>query len=74
MFASCAWLWEDPIRPETAGALRSAARAARLLDRVAGTGLEGRLVADLALVRGPHGQDGVELLHAALLAVGQRLR
>jgi hypothetical protein len=74
MFASCAWFWEDPIRPETAGALRSAARAARLLDRVAGTGLEGRLVADLALVRGPHGQDGVELLHAALLAVGQRLR
>jgi hypothetical protein len=22
MFASCAWFWEDPLRPETAGALR----------------------------------------------------
>ena len=74
MFASCAWFWEDPLRPETAGALRSATRAARLVDRLAGTGLERRLVADLALVHGPGGQDGVALLHAALRAVGQRLR
>ena len=74
MFASCAWFWEDPLRPETAGALRSATRAARLMDRLAGTGMERRLVADLALVHGPGGQDGVALLHAALLAVGQRLQ
>ncbi len=74
MFASCAWFWDDPIRVETAGALRAATRAARLVDHVAGSSLERRLVADLALVHGPGGQDGVELLHAALLAVGQRLR
>ncbi len=74
MFASCAWFWDDPIRVETAGALRAATRAARILDHVAGSSLERRLVADLALVHGPGGQDGVALLHAALLAVGQRLR
>jgi hypothetical protein len=74
MFASCAWFWEDPMRPETAGALRAATRAARLMDRVAGAGLERRLVADLSLVHGPGGQDGVGMLHAALVAVGQRLR
>ena len=74
MFASCAWFWEDPLRPETAGALRSATRAARLLDHIAGTGLERRMIADLALVHGPGGQDGIELLHGALVAVGQRLR
>jgi hypothetical protein len=74
MFASCAWFWDDPIRVETAGALRAATRAARLVDHVSGSSLERRLVADLALVHGPGGQDGVELLHAALLAVGQRLR
>jgi hypothetical protein len=74
MFASCAWFWEDPLRPETAGALRAATRAARLVDHLAGTGLERRLTADLGLVHGPGGQDGVALLHAALGAVGQRLR
>jgi hypothetical protein len=74
MFASCAWFWEDPLRPETAGALRSATRAARLLDHLAGTGLERRMIADLALVHGPGGQDGAALLHDALVAVGQRLR
>ncbi len=30
MFASCGWFWDDPARIETAGALRSAVRAARL--------------------------------------------
>ena len=40
MFASCGWFWEDPVRTETAGALRAAARAARLVDGLAGTALE----------------------------------
>src|SRR6187200_44119 len=74
MFTSCAWFWEDPLRPETAGALRSATRAARLMDSLAGTTLERRLIADLALIHGPGGQDGVELLRTAMQAVGQPLR
>jgi Domain of unknown function (DUF3536)/Glycosyl hydrolase family 57 len=74
MFASCGWFWEDPLRPETAGALRSATRAAQLMDRVAGTALERRMVADLELVHGPGGEDGVALLRSALAAVGQPLR
>ena len=36
-----------PARIETAGALRAAVRAARLIDGLAGTALERRLVADL---------------------------
>jgi Domain of unknown function (DUF3536)/Glycosyl hydrolase family 57 len=74
MFASCAWFWEDPHRPETAGALRAATRAARLMDELTGSGLERRFVADLAMIHGPGAQDGVTLLGAALQAVGQRLR
>ncbi len=69
MFASCGWFWEDPVRIETAGALRAAVRAARLIDGLAGTDLEGRLVADLALI-GVDGGDGVDLLRTALSAVG----
>jgi hypothetical protein len=46
--------------------LRAAVRAARLIDGLAGTGLEHRLVADLSLVS----PDGVGLLDAALAAVG----
>ncbi len=72
MFASCAWFWEDPLRTETAGALRSATRAARLVDDLAGTGLERRLAADIGPIRGPGGQGGAELLRTALMAVGQR--
>jgi hypothetical protein len=72
MFASCGWFWDDPIRVETAGALRAATRAARLVDAVAGTDLERRLVADLALVS-VEGSDGVALLRLALSAVGVRL-
>jgi Domain of unknown function (DUF3536)/Glycosyl hydrolase family 57 len=72
MFASCAWFWESPDRIETAGALRAAARAARLVDWSAGTDLERRLVDDLALLDG-HGVNGVDLLRSALEAVGQRL-
>ena len=66
------WFWESPDRIETAGALRAAARAARLVDRSAGTDLERRLVDDLALLDGD-GVNGVGLLRAALEAVGQRL-
>ena len=54
MFASCAWFWESPERPETASALRAATRAARLIDNLAATALEARLDADLALVDGEH--------------------
>ena len=66
MFASCGWFWDAPARIETAGALRAAVRAARLMDGLAGTELERRLVADLALVSA----DGIGLLDAALAAVG----
>ena len=73
MFASCGWFWEDPVRPETAGALRTAVRAARLVDALHDSGLERRLLDDLALVRDPSGRDGVELLRSALRAVGQQV-
>ncbi len=51
MFASDAWFWDDPVRPETMGVLRAAAWAARRMDGLAGSGLERRLIADLAMVR-----------------------
>jgi Domain of unknown function (DUF3536)/Glycosyl hydrolase family 57 len=68
MYASCAWFWEVPDRIETAGALRAAVRAARLIDGLASTDLETRLVGDLALLDGAG--DGVDLLRTALAAVG----
>jgi hypothetical protein len=71
MFASCGWFWEDPIRPETLGVLRAATRAARLIDGLAGSGLEARLAADLALVVGPGGDTGESIRRAALAAVGR---
>ena len=74
MFASDGWYWDDPSRPETAAVLRSAARAARLADGLAGAGavLERRLVADLALFSSPGLQiDGVEIYRRALAEVGQ---
>jgi hypothetical protein len=74
MFASDGWFWDDPARPETAGVLRAAARAVRLVDHVsAGAGdLERRLVADLALFSSPgHGIDGAEIYRLALDEVGQ---
>ncbi|HLO35139.1 MAG TPA: DUF3536 domain-containing protein, partial [Candidatus Deferrimicrobium sp.] len=74
MFASDGWFWDDPARQETAGVLRAAARAARLIDgQAAGAGdLEGRLVADLALFTSPgHGIDGAEIYRLALEEVGQ---
>ncbi len=69
MFASCAWFWESPDRIETAGALRAAVRAARLVDELAGTDLESRLRADVGLLVG-NGHGGVQLLRQALIAVG----
>ena len=72
MFASDGWFWDDPARPETAAVLRAAARAARLVDDLAGTDLEGRLVEDLALFSSPgHGVDGAEIYCHALAEVGQ---
>jgi hypothetical protein len=69
MFASCAWFWDRPDRVETAGTLRAATRAARLMDGLAGTDLEARLIADLAHLEFD-GVDGVDLLGAALSSVG----
>jgi hypothetical protein len=72
MFASDAFFWEDPSRPETLQALRFAAHAARLVDASAGVRLEAAFVDDLAALRSPlTGADGVELYTRALSAVGQ---
>jgi len=72
MFASDGWYWDDPMRPETASVLRAAARAARLVDGLAGTGLEERLIADLALLTSPgHPVDGAAIYERALDEVGQ---
>jgi hypothetical protein len=69
MFASCAWFWDRADRIETAGALRAATRAARLVDAISGTDLERRLIGDLRLIEA-EGIDGVALLDIALRAVG----
>jgi hypothetical protein len=72
MFASDGWFWDDPIRTETRQVLRAAARAARLIDGLAGTRLERRLVADLALFQSPSsGADGAAIYRTALADVGQ---
>ena len=72
MFASDAWFWDDPIRPETKQVLRSAARAVRLVDEELGTALEDRLVADLGLFSSPsRGLDGAEIYRTALGEIGQ---
>jgi hypothetical protein len=72
MFASDAWYWDDPARPETKGVLRAAAWAARRIDALAGSRLEPRLVADLALLSSPgHRIDGAEIYRRALVEVGQ---
>ncbi len=71
MFASDGWYWEEPSRPETRQVLRSAARAARLIDAIAGTRLEGRLLDDLSLVVAPtRGIDGAAIYREALAEVG----
>jgi hypothetical protein len=72
MFASDGWFWDDPVRTETRQVLRAAARAAGLVDGLAGTGLERRLVADLALFTSPSsGLDGAAIYRTALADVGQ---
>jgi len=72
MFASDGWFWDEPDRPETRQVLRSAARAARLVDGRTGSRLERRLVADLALLRSPAtGFDGAEIYAQALAEVDQ---
>ena len=72
MFSSCGWFWDDPSRPETRQVLRAAARAVRLMDELAGTDLEGRLVTDLATFVSPAlGIDGGMIYRGALSEVGQ---
>jgi hypothetical protein len=72
MFASDGWFWDDPARSETAQILRAAARAVRLIDGIAGTHLERRLVDDLSVLRSPSlGSDGSALYRESLAAVGQ---
>ena len=72
MFASCGWFWDDPYRPETRQVMRAAARAVRLVDGLADTDLERRLVADLAALVSPSlGIDGAMLYRRALSEVGQ---
>jgi hypothetical protein len=72
MFASDGWYWDDPTRPETAQNLLAAARAVRIVDGLAGTALEGRLVADLSILRSPAlGIDGSVIYRHALAEVGQ---
>jgi hypothetical protein len=73
MFASDAWFWDDPIRPETRQVLRFAARAARLTDQIGGTDLERRFVEDLTLLHSPRqGVDGAAIYRTALEEVGQQ--
>ena len=72
MFASDGWYWEEPARPETKHVLRCAARAAQLVDRIAGTRLEQRLLEDLGLFVAPtRGIDGAAIYREALAEVGQ---
>jgi len=72
MFASDGWFWDDPVRTETRQVMRAAARAARLIDGLAGTSLERRLVEDLGLFTSPStGQSGAEIYRTALADVGQ---
>ena len=72
MFASCGWFWDEPFRPETRQVLLSAARAVRIVDDLAGTSLERRLVADLATFVSPGlGIDGATIYRHALSEVGQ---
>ncbi len=72
MFASDGWYWDDPTRPETGRNLLAAGRAVRLVDALAGTRLERRLVADLSILRSPaRGSDGATIYRHALAAAGQ---
>ena len=74
MFASCAWFWDVPDRIETAGALRAAVRAARLVDGLAGTDLEARLLADLRPARPARQPMAHELFASRLGSRGRSQR
>jgi len=72
MFASDGWFWDDPARIETAQVLRAAGRAVRIVDGLAGTHLERRLLDDLSVLASPsRGLDGAALYRESLAAVGQ---
>jgi hypothetical protein len=72
MFSSCGWFWDDPWRPETRQVMRCAARAARLIDDLAGTSFEHRLLDDLGTFVSPAlGVDGATIYRHALSEVGQ---
>jgi hypothetical protein len=74
MFASDGWFWDDPIRPETKQVLLCAAKAARLIDEAAGTGLECTLVDDLSLFVSPSRRiDGAAIYAEALGEMDQPL-
>ena len=74
MFASDGWFWGDPIRPETKQVLLCAARSARLVDELAGTALEARLLDDLSLFTSPSRRiDGAGIYREALTEAGQPL-
>jgi hypothetical protein len=72
MFASDAWFWEDPSRPETLQSLRFAAHAAETVDAVVGSELERSFVNDLGVLRSPlTGANGSELYELALETIGR---
>ncbi len=72
MFASDGWYWAEPDRIETRQVLLSAARAVRLADPDGDSGLEARLLDDLALFRSPaSGLDGAALYRRALAETGR---
>jgi len=72
MFASDGWFWGDPVRLETKHILLCAARAVRLIDDLAGTALEDRLLDDLLLFSSPSRRiDGAAIYAEALLEANQ---
>ncbi|MGZ6269459.1 MAG: DUF3536 domain-containing protein [Candidatus Limnocylindrales bacterium] len=74
MYASDGWFWDDPVRGETKHVLLCAARAARMVDALAGTRLEQRFVEDLTVLGSPSRQiDGAAIYREALAEVGQPL-
>jgi hypothetical protein len=72
MFASDGWFWGDPIRLETKHVLLCSAKAVRLIDAAAGTGLERRLLDDLSILTSPSRRiDGAGIYNEALEEAGQ---
>lgn len=72
MFASDGWFWGDPVRLETKHVLLCAAKAVRLIDDLAGTDLESRLLDDLSLFVSPSRRiDGAAIYAEALSEANQ---